>query len=122
MVLSAAALAEAATGLALILFPAVVIWLLFAADLSPVGIVIARLAGICLLALSAGCWVGRQEKGRSAALASMLIYNILAAGYFLFLGLRGELVGILLWPAAVFHLAVSLLLGTANRVTADDVR
>jgi hypothetical protein len=121
MLLSADAAIEGATGLAAILFPGVVIWLLFAADPPPIGTALARLMGICLLALSTGCWLGRREKGTSAALVSMLIYNILTTAYFIFLGLRGELVGILLWPAALFHLVVSVLLATAQRATADDV-
>jgi hypothetical protein len=33
----------------------------------------------------------------------MLIYNILVTPYLFYLGIGGELVGILLWPAAVVH-------------------
>lgn len=122
MLLSADAVIEGATGLALILLPGAVVWLLFATDLTSVEMTIARLAGICLVALSTGCWLGRQEKGTSAALASMLVYNVLTAAYFVFLGFRGELVGILLWPAALFHVVVTLLLANARRATADGVR
>ncbi|MGC2129307.1 MAG: hypothetical protein WA629_04330 [Candidatus Aquilonibacter sp.] len=32
---------------------------------------------------------------------------------FVYLGIRGELVGPLLWPAAVIHLAIAILLARA---------
>jgi hypothetical protein len=113
MLLSVDAAIEGATGLALILFPGAVIWLLFAADLPVIGVVLARLVGITLLALSLGCWLGRRDQGATSALASMIAYNILTTAYLASLGLRGELVGLLLWPAVVFHAAMGLLLATA---------
>jgi hypothetical protein len=113
MLLSVDAALEAATGLALILFPGVVIWLLFAAELPVIGVVLARLGGVILLALSLGCWLGRRDRGTIVALGSMLAYNILTTAYFASLGVRGELVGPLLWPAIVFHAVVALLLATA---------
>jgi hypothetical protein len=76
-------------------------------------VVLARLVGITLLALSLGCWLGRRDQGATSALAFMLAYNILTTAYLASLGLRGELVGFLLWPAVVFHAAMGLLLATA---------
>jgi hypothetical protein len=96
MVLSVDAAIEGTTGLALILFPGVVIWLLFATELSVVGLVLARLVGVALLALSLGCWLGRRDQGATSTLASMLLYNILTTAYFASLGVRGE-------PWALFY-------------------
>ncbi|MGH6803990.1 MAG: hypothetical protein ACREC3_11580, partial [Methyloceanibacter sp.] len=59
--LGVAAAIEAATGLVLILFPHVLIRLLFGADATGVSIVIGRVAGIALLSLGLGCWLDRQE-------------------------------------------------------------
>ena len=115
LLLSATAIIEGATAVALMLFPAVAVSLLFAADLPPIGAVVARFVGIALLALAVACWLERQDKGRSAALSSMLLYSILATLFFAFLAFRREFVGPLLWPALVFHAGACLLLGAAFR-------
>ena len=43
----------------------------------------------------------------------MLTYNLLATLYFVYIGLGGEWVGSLLWPAAAIHAALTFLLGIA---------
>ncbi|HTY85953.1 MAG TPA: hypothetical protein VMB80_00690 [Candidatus Acidoferrum sp.] len=98
--------AEAATGVALMVAPALVGRLLLGADLAAVSIVVARVAGIALLALGVGCWPGPASFG-------MLTYNTLAAVYFACLAIGGEWVGPLLWPAAVLHAVLAFLLGWA---------
>ena len=40
----------------------------------------------------------------------MLAYNALAAAYFVVLGIGGEFVGVLLWPAAIVHAVLAVLL------------
>ena len=52
---------EGATGLALIVVPAFVARLLLGADLSEIGAVTARVAGIALVALAFGAWLGRED-------------------------------------------------------------
>jgi hypothetical protein len=41
----------------------------------------------------------------------MLIYNTLVTIYLAYLGIGGELVGILLWPAVALHAVLTGLLG-----------
>jgi hypothetical protein len=101
--LAVAAIAEAVTGLGLLLSPALVVHLLFGADVAGVGIVIARVTGIALIGLGASCWPG-------PALAGMLIYSALATLLLAYVGIRGEWVGTLLWPAVAVHAVLSLLL------------
>jgi hypothetical protein len=115
LLLPAVAVIEGATGVALILLPAVVISLLLGTNAPPIGRVLARFAGTALTALSLGCWLERRETGRTAALWSMLLYNVLATQFFVFLALRGEFVGPLLWPALAIHAVASLLLGAVWR-------
>jgi hypothetical protein len=67
--------AEAATGMALMVAPALVGRLLLGAELAGVSVVVARVAGIALLALGVGCWPG-------PALLGMLTYNTLGSVYF----------------------------------------
>jgi hypothetical protein len=111
-VLIFAAVSEAATGVALLTVPSLVGRLLFGEDLYGLSIAVARVAGIGLFSLGLACWPGK-EATRSAALA-MLTYNVIVALYFLVLGLHGEWVGVLLWPAAVLHGILTILLAGAR--------
>jgi len=83
-VLAIAAIAEAATGLALMFVPSMVGRLLLGEELAGVAVPVARILGIALLALGVGCWPG------STALCGMLTYNALGALYFLYLAVRGQ--------------------------------
>ena len=111
-VLLLAAASEAATGVALLIVPSLVGRLLFGEDLHGFPVVVARVAGIGLFSLGLACWPGK-EATRTASLA-MLTYNVLVALYFLYLGLHGEWVGVLLWPAAVLHGILTILLAGAR--------
>jgi hypothetical protein len=105
-VLAFAAVAEAATGLILLVYPSMVVRLLFAAEMTGPSIVISRIAGVSLIALGLACWPGV----RSRALFGMLIYSSFVALYFIGLGVAGESVGKLLWPAAAVHVILSIFL------------
>jgi hypothetical protein len=91
--LSAAAAIEAATGVALIVFPQAVSSLLLGADLAGAGIAVGRVAGVALLSLGLVCWMSRQDGNKTAVLAGMLTYNLLVTAYLMNLGVGGELVG-----------------------------
>ena len=103
-----AAVVEAATGVALIIFPQAITSLLLGADLAGAGIAVARVAGIALLSLGLLCWMSRREASKTAVLAAMLTYNLLVTAYLMYLGFVGELVGRLLWPAVVIHAILTL--------------
>jgi hypothetical protein len=106
-VLAIAAVAEAATGMALLIVPSLVVRLLLGAELTGVSIPVARVLGIALLALGVCCWPG------STALCGMLTYGALVTLYLAYLGLTGEWVGTLLWPAVVLHAILTALLARA---------
>jgi len=99
-------LAESATGLTLMVVPGLVGRLLLGTELAGVAIVVARVAGIALLALGVGCWPGTP-------LCGMLTYNALGTVYFSYLAINGEWAGPLLLPAVVLHAVLTLLLGRA---------
>jgi hypothetical protein len=107
--LSVEAAIEGATGLALIIFPQAVASLLLGAVLAAAGIAVARVAGIALLSIGLVCWMSRQDANKTAALATMLNYNLLVTAYLMYLGLGGVLVGMLLWPAIAIHAVLTLL-------------
>ena len=101
--LTVAALAEIATGLALLLVPSLVALLLLGEGLAGVAIPVARVAGLGLIGLGLACWPGPP-------LAGMLFYSVAVGLYLAFLGVMGTFAGILLWPAVALHLVFSLLL------------
>lgn len=107
--LGVAAVLEAVTGLVLIIDPQAAGRLLLGAELAGAGMAVARVASIALLSLGLVCWMSRQAANKSAVLAGILTYNLLVTGYLMYLGYGGELVGILLWPAAALHAVLSLL-------------
>jgi len=105
-ILALAAVSEAATGLVLLVDPPIVVRLLFGAEIMGAGIVIARIAGISLIALGIACWPGSKPRW---ALYGMVTYSTLAMVYLVYVGLTGGR-GILLWPAVAVHAVLSLLL------------
>jgi hypothetical protein len=104
--LAIAAAGEALTGLGLLVYPPIVVWLLFGAELTGVSTPAARVLGIALIALGVACWPGTP-------LIGMLIYSAAVTLYLAYLGIRGEWVGPLLWPAVVLHAVLTLLLARA---------
>jgi hypothetical protein len=103
-----AAVLEAATGLALMVGPSFVAHLLFGIDLTGVSIVVARVAGIGLFSLGLAYWPGKSAKHTTTY--ALLTYNTLVTLYLLFVGMRGEWVGPLLWPAVAVHAVLTVLL------------
>jgi hypothetical protein len=102
-VLVVVAVGEAATGLAMLLAPALVGQLLLGAELAGVAVIVMRVTGIALIALGIACWPGTPT-------IAMLVYSTLVALYLAWLGVAGDSTGVLLWPAVVLHAIVSVLL------------
>jgi hypothetical protein len=102
-VLIFAAVAEAGTGLALLVVPSLVGQLLLGEELTGIALPVARVAGIALIALGVACWPGPPRAGILAYSAAVTLY----LGY---LGFVGGLAGVLLWPAVVLHLILTALL------------
>lgn len=101
--LTFAAVAEAATGLALLIAPSLVVQLLLGEQLTGVAIPVARVAGIVLIGLGIACWPGPP-------LAGMLTYSALITLYLAYLGFADGLTGVLLWPLVALHLILTALL------------
>ena len=107
-ILTVAALLEGATGMGLLIVPSLVGRLLFGEELTGIVIPVARVLGIALLALGVCCLPG------STALCGMLTYSGLATLYLLYLAIRGEWVGLLLWPVVALHGILTVLLARAS--------
>jgi hypothetical protein len=103
-----AAVAEAATGLALLIVPSLVGQLLLGEEFTGVAITVARVAGIALIALGVACWPGTP-------LVGMLTYSAAVTLYLAYIGFTGG--GLLLWPAVVLHVILTALLLGHQRAT-----
>ena len=102
-VLTFAAVAEATTGLGLLIVPSLVGQLLLGVELAGVAMPVARVAGIALIALGIACWPGPPHLG-------MLTYSALVTLYLAYIGFAGILAGVLLWPAVALHVILTALL------------
>ena len=101
-----AAVAEVATGAALLIAPSLVGELLLGEELAGAAASVARVAGIALIALGIACWPG-------SSLVGMLTYSTAVMLYLAYLGVVGGLTGVLLWPAVALHAVLSIFLARA---------
>ena len=109
--LALAAVVEAATGLALIAVPGIVVRLLLGAEISGASMPLGRVAGAALLALGVACWLARddtQSRTARGLVVAMLMYNIVATAVLAFAGIGLGLHGVVLWPAVVLHAVMAI--------------
>jgi hypothetical protein len=108
---------EIATGLAMLVDPALVVTLLAGKGDAGSAMPLARFPGIALIALGLACWPGKQAGANVPAYWGMLYYNVAVALFLAYLFLAGHIGGILLWPGVILHAIVAvLLLWTRNKV------
>jgi hypothetical protein len=109
--LTLVAIAEGATGVALMIVPSLVGRLLLGAEFSGVAALVGRVAGIALFALGIACWLARTDTPSRAArglVAAMLFYNVVVAALLAFAGLGSGLRGPMLWPAVTLHAVMAV--------------
>jgi hypothetical protein len=110
LLFNTSAIVELLTGLALLVAPTLVVGLLLGEGVSPIGIAVARVLGIGLLSLGVAGWEAQEPDRRLAPRAGLCIYNVGAAIVFVMLGTTGGMSGILLWPTAVLHSLIGVML------------
>src|SRR5262245_66373199 len=98
---------EFGTGLVLLMLPSTAAKLLLGQYLdAAIGLTVARVAGVALLALGAACWFARLDTETRAArgLASaMMLYNTGIVVVFGYAALASGLSSIGLWPVMLVH-------------------
>src|SRR3954452_20290105 len=99
---------ELATGVALIVAPSIVVYLLLNAGLVGGGVALGRICGIGLFSLAIACRPLNQGNNTQAVRA-LFLYNLLAAFFLGYLRVEKELVGFLLLPAGLLHALMALL-------------
>jgi|KBSMisStandDraft_5_1062788.scaffolds.fasta_scaffold450059_2 hypothetical protein len=101
------AVAECATGLGLLVVPAVLFGLLLGLETAAVDtILVGRVAGAALLAIGVASWMAKNDARTPAQLGlltGILIYNVAAAALLAYAGAVLNLRGVLLWPTVALH-------------------
>ena len=100
---------EAATGIALIADPGLVVQILLGASVAEPGVAIGRLCGFGLLSLGLACWPNGDELTVRATWV-LFLYNLLAALYLCYLRVGGGFTGYVLWLAVGLHAVLAVLL------------
>jgi hypothetical protein len=93
--------------LALVIVPTLVGSLLLGDELTGIATMVARVAGIALIAFAVACWPGPP-------LIAMLMYSGAVTLYLGYVGFATSWAGLLLWPAVVLHLILTALLTLAS--------
>jgi hypothetical protein len=102
------ALVEGAVGICLLLFPAVLFYLLLGLTQSaPETTFVGRIAGAALLAIGIASWLTRRDASTSGLLAGVLVYNATVAILLLYAGTILKMAGIMLWPTVALHAALA---------------
>jgi hypothetical protein len=112
---------EAATGLALIVDPGLVVRILLGTGLFGGGIAVSRVAGVALLALGLACWPSEDDATAHTTWA-LFTYNFLAAIYLGYLRTGGGFVSHVLWPVCALHALLALLLARPAYTKISAVR
>ena len=101
---------EIVAGAALFTAPDVACWLLFAAKPEGIGIILARFAGVGLLALGIACLPSKATGSHRSALFGLFVFNVAVAILFAGVGVVTTFHGVLLWPAVGLHAVIAAAL------------
>jgi hypothetical protein len=110
--LAVSAAIEVVAALALLCCPSAMTALLLGAP--PEGtsaLIVARIGGAALLALSIDCWLAHKDSQSRAArglVGAMLFYNAAVVVVLTYAGIKLELHGLALWPVVVLHMAMTI--------------
>ena len=107
LLFSATALGELAVGIAIIVFPRDVAELLLAAPIEGTGIIVARIMGVAILAMSVTWWRDRHpfdERQARHVAPTFIVYNLGVGLVFLFYVWGADRLMVVPWLVAAVHL------------------
>jgi hypothetical protein len=112
LLLLTTAFVEAATGLCLLILPAVVFWFLLGLEQATAeALLVGRIAGASLLAIGVASWIARADTftpAQHGLLTGILIYDMAASILLAFAGAVSKMIGVLLWPAVALHAILAI--------------
>ena len=101
---------EALLGVFLIIFPSLVLKILFDMEMTAAISAVSRLTGIVYLCFGIACFPSKEFSGeliRITEVRAMFLYNILAAVYLGYLKFDSVFDGVLLLPAVILHTLIT---------------
>ena len=107
LLLTLMAAVEAATGVALLASPVLVVQILLGTEIAGAAVPLGRIGGAGLLALGVACWAARGASPRSG-LPTALLYNAAEVLILAPAGLQFPTAGVVLWLAVVGHAAMTV--------------
>ena len=122
--LIAAAVVECLAGTAFLLLPAVAVTLVLGAEAGSAGLMIARVAGVALLALGVACAGAATEIARPArtwAVMAITIYNAGAGLLLVAFAVRGMAYGPVVWIAGILHLGLASAFATVGFRNVEEI-
>ena len=122
--LTLTAVAEAATGVGLLVDPSLIGQLVLGSSFDPMAVFVGRVAGAALIALGVACGLARDDTQSRAArglVAAMLFYNVAVAALLSFAGLGLGLRGVMLWPAVILHAVMAVWCVACRRDSPKNV-
>jgi hypothetical protein len=112
LLLLVVAFVEGATGLCLLILPAVLFSLLLGLKQATVdGLFVGRIAGAALLAIGIASWMARSDTltpAQRGLLTGILIYNAAASMLLAYAEAVLMMTGILLWPTVALHATLAV--------------
>jgi hypothetical protein len=112
-----AAWLEIVAGAALLTVPDVSCLLVFGVKPEDLGTVLARFAGIALVALGTACLHSTTAGSPRSAILGLLVFNVGVAILLAWVGVVTTLHGFLLWPAVILHTVIAVALLPQLRTT-----
>jgi hypothetical protein len=109
-IVQATAALEIMTGLALLAVPDFLIGLLIGDGIGAIGTWVARMLAVALLSFGIASWEPTDATVRISQRIGLFAYNVGASATLIVAGIRIDDPGILLWPTAVLHGVLGLLL------------
>lgn len=111
--IAAAAGLEVFTGAGLVVAPSLLASLLFGSEMDATGELVGRISGLVIVGLALACWPRASEGRHTRAFALFLAMSLLVTAFLVYVGIGGVNVGVLLWPAAVTHFILAVLVARA---------
>ena len=101
---------EVLAGLAFLIFPSTLFFILLGVPLDRSGAYAFRMFGGAIFAIGVACWLAREDSASTAArglIAATAFYDFVFVAILLAARFVGGLSGLALWPTVVFHLGLA---------------
>jgi hypothetical protein len=105
-------IAEVIVGIGLLLTPGIVLVVLLGIEQAPTEILfVGRITGTAILGIGFVSWLMRNDASQASQrslITGIMVYTVAAAVLLVYAGVFSNMVGMMLWPGAIFHTALAV--------------